>query len=117
MHKHPPYPEPHRATHNPHRRTRQCRITQIEHRARETPKADSADPEYNRVGENIEGAGGAGGEGPPLPVVVLGAEGEVEGEDCGGGAGGQEEAEGEEEETEHIVDATLPAADRGRMIR
>jgi len=112
MHKRPSHSESHRPTHHPHSRTRQCRVPQIQHCASDTGKADSADPKYNRVEEDVEGAGGAGGEGAPLPVVVFGAEGEVEGEDRGGGAGGEEEAEGEEEETEHVVDATLPAGGR-----
>lgn len=58
--------------------------------------------------KHIAGAGACTQEGSPLPVVVLGAEQEVDEQHGDGGAGEDRDQVAEEEEAEHVVDLAEP---------
>ena len=74
-------------SHDEEEKTYQRAITDIEDVAGESAQTHLAQPVEHCIKENITGAGTGCEEGSPPPVVVLGAEQEIDHEDSGSGAG------------------------------
>ena len=85
-------------------------IAEVEHVAGEARQRHLAEPVDEGVEEDVEGAGAGGEESAPLPVVVLGAEQEVDHEDGDGGASDDHEPVADEEKAEHVVHLAEPDA-------
>lgn len=91
-----------------HQEADQCTIPQIQHPAHQPAQMQLRGPVRDRMQEDVERAGAGGQERAPVPVVVLGAEQEVDEEDCDRGGRGDHEAVAEEEEAEHVVHLAEP---------
>lgn len=76
-HKSPGREKPNASHQHEPQETNQATVPQVQHIARETAQAQFANPIYQGVGNDIEGAAAGGKESPPLPVVVFRAQKEV----------------------------------------
>lgn len=83
-------------------------VSDIKHPTRETSKTQFANPVQQRVRKHIECACACRTECPPLPMVVLATEQEVDEQDRDGGACDDHDTIAEEEEAKHIVNFAEP---------
>ena len=94
--------------HNKPQKTQQHGIAEIQQPARERAKTQHPRPIEQTIRKQVPSTGATARERAPLPVVVLGAEEEVNHHDGHRGARHDQQAEGQEQEAEHVVDPAAP---------
>lgn len=93
---------------NEHNEGDQRRIAHIEHRPRQSTKADPCRPENERIHKYISPGHTCTHKCAPVPPVVLCTQQEIHQQDSGSRRGNNHQAVAEEQEPEHVVDLVGP---------
>lgn len=86
----------------------QCGIAHIQHGPRDPPKADSSCPEQQSVEEHVAAGHASTAKCPPMPLVVLATEQEVDQQHGRCSSCDDHQSVAQEQESKHVIDLVRP---------